>query len=704
MTNLNLSFDDAASAGLPDDLPISAGLYKPTDYEPGDTFPAPAAAPTGRTLSSLNGTSGNGVWKLFIVDDAGNNVGTISGGWTLLVGTAPGTVTVSGSTAASPYPSEISVSGLPGSITKATVAIQNFSHIEPDDVDIMLVGPDGRRIVLMSDAGGQNEVGALSLNFDDLAPGPVPDEGTITNAVYRPTDYEPGDVFPAPAPGGPPTGNTLGAFYGGAPNGIWRLYVVGDGGATFGSLGGNWSMTLQTSTSACLHQVSPTVQAFPVGGGSGSFNVTQPTGCGWTASTTDSFITITSGSSGGGNGAVGFSVAANQGPARTGPIEVTNGVITRSFQVQQPSGCPLSLSQSTVNFAGTGGTGSINVSAGGACSWQGFTLATWIQITSAPQSGNGTLTFGVQPNTTGLPRSAIVEIGSLIVNVNQAPSRATPFDFDGDSRTDVSAYRPSTGTWWIAPSNQPGTASAQQFGIASDRIAPADFDGDLKTDVAVYRDGVWYFYRSSNGTVGVVPWGTTGDIPVPANYTGDSSAELAVFRPSTGTWWILNSNGTFISQAFGIPTDIPTPGDYDGDGRIDISVFRPAPTASDAGTWWIMNSSNGVVGSTSFGVQGDIPVAGDYDGDGRDGVAVYRPSTGWWFRSTDPTRNYDAVQWGIPGDDPIAGDYDGDGKSDPAVVRPGSSAVWYMLRSTSGAAAVAFGTTNDQPAPGAYIQ
>jgi hypothetical protein len=640
------------------------------------------------------------------VDDTGSNVGAIQGGWNILLGTTAGVIAIEGDTA-SPYPSEISVSGLPGNITKATVTIANFSHTGPDDVDILLVGPDGRNIVLMSDAGGTTEVGGVNLVFDDAAPTAVPDSGTLSTGTYRPADYEPGEVFPAPAPSGPPTGNALGAFYGGAPNGVWRLFVVGEGASTVGSIaGGNvgdapvvWKVDLQTSTSACLVGISPAIQAFPVGGGSSSFTVTQPTGCAWTASTTDSFISITSGTSGAGNGAVTFTVAANEGPARTGTIEVTNGVAVRSFQVQQASGCPLAVSQSTMNFAASGGIGNVSVMAGGACSWQGSTFANWIQITSQPQMGDGALAFNVQPNTTRVPRSATINIGSQVINVNQAPLKTALFDFDGDSRTDVSIFRPSTGTWWIATSGQPGNAIAHQFGISTDRTVAADYDGDLKTDIAVYRDGVWYVLKSSDGTVLINSWGTATDRPVPADYDADGSAEVAVYRPETGVWWILNSNGTFTNTAFGLAGDIPTAGDYDGDGRSDLSVYRPATAAGESGTWWILNSSNGIVGMHTFGVQGDVPVAADYDGDGRDNVAVHRPSTGIWYRSIDPATNYGAVQWGIAGDVLAPGDYDGDGKADPAVVRIGSDAVWYLLGSTSGPQGVQFGTAGDHVVP-----
>jgi hypothetical protein len=49
--------------------------------------PAPAP-PHGTTLSVFNGVNPNGAWRLFVVDDAGADVGSIAGGWSLNIVTA----------------------------------------------------------------------------------------------------------------------------------------------------------------------------------------------------------------------------------------------------------------------------------------------------------------------------------------------------------------------------------------------------------------------------------------------------------------------------------------------------------------------------------------------------------------------------------------------------------------------------------------
>jgi subtilisin-like proprotein convertase family protein len=90
-----LTFTDAAAALAPDNGPLAAGEYRPTNVDTTtDVMPAPAPAapylnpaPAGSaTFASAFGTDGstmNGDWKLWVRDDTSSDAGTIQG-WKII--------------------------------------------------------------------------------------------------------------------------------------------------------------------------------------------------------------------------------------------------------------------------------------------------------------------------------------------------------------------------------------------------------------------------------------------------------------------------------------------------------------------------------------------------------------------------------------------------------------------------------------------
>ena len=197
---------------------------------------------------TTSGSPGGTVTASLVVTNSGQWIGTVNFtfilGGTYTFANITAAITIPEFGAATPYPSTITVSGLNGMMGKTTVVLTNFVHTYPDDVDILLVAPDGWSALLLSDAGGGNAVAGVTLGIDDAATNSVPDRFTITNGLYRPTNFDTSDSLPSPAPAGG-YGTNLSTFTGGALNGVWSLYVYDDFFSDTGSLGG-WSLTLTT--------------------------------------------------------------------------------------------------------------------------------------------------------------------------------------------------------------------------------------------------------------------------------------------------------------------------------------------------------------------------------------------------------------------------------------------------------------------------
>ncbi len=277
----------------------------------------------------------------------------------------------------------------------------------------------------------------------------------------------------------------------------------------------------------------------------------------------------------------------------------------------------------------------------------------------------------------------------------------TPFDFDGDSKTDISIFRPAPGEWWYFRSSD-GSNRAFQFGQSTDKIVPADYTGDGKTDVAFWRPstGEWFILRSEDGSFYSFPFGASGDIPAPGDYDGDGKADPAIFRPSTLTWYILKSTGGTQITTFGATGDLPTVADYDGDGKADIAIFRP--NAPNGAEWWILRSASNSVYAAQFGNSTDKAVQGDYTGDGKADIAIFRPSNGNWSILRSEDFSFYGFPFGASGDVPVPGDYDGDGRFDAGIYRP-SSTNWFIQRSTAGTLIQQFGTMGDMPLPNVFV-
>ncbi|MBI4896523.1 MAG: BNR-4 repeat-containing protein, partial [Candidatus Aenigmarchaeota archaeon] len=303
-----------------------------------------------------------------------------------------------------------------------------------------------------------------------------------------------------------------------------------------------------------------------------------------------------------------------------------------------------------------------------------FTIAAWIYPT---ENGGGIITSDDPSTDTGnyygfsfdvdMPPNSFRPI--LFGTSSDVP---VPADYNGDGKTDLATFRPSTGKWYI-DFNADGIAEQEvAYGSGSDIKIPADYNGDGKADLALFRPSTRYWFIDFNAdrTSDIaVTYGLATDKLVPADYNGDKKADLAVFRPSNGRWYIdFNADGLVDQEvAYGLATDKPVPADYNGDGKADLALFRPS-----TGEWLVDTNLDGhqdIV--VKYGLATDKPVPADYNGDGKTDLAVFRPSNGRWYIDLDQNGRSDlSVASGLASDVLVPADYNGDKKADLAVFRP----------------------------------
>jgi subtilisin-like proprotein convertase family protein len=202
---------------------------------------------TGDAPNSSTRQSSSQVFNV-TVEEAANPLFENTTGIQILDAVAPASAA-----AASPYPSSITVNGLQGTIAEVQVTLYGITHPQPDDIDVLLVGPGSSPVglVLMSDAGGgaANALNNVTLRFrDSTVASPVaalPDEGQLLSGDYLPSNFTPNPDFPAfSSPG--ETASAFSSFVGANPNGDWRLYVVDDTAGPRGGVISSWQLSIRT--------------------------------------------------------------------------------------------------------------------------------------------------------------------------------------------------------------------------------------------------------------------------------------------------------------------------------------------------------------------------------------------------------------------------------------------------------------------------
>ena len=151
-----------------------------------------------------------------------------------------------------PYPSVIDVRNIIANVTGVSVTLYSTVHQHRQDVDVLLVGPEGQAFILLSDVSGSvlGPGGVLPGASVTLVLTDTPPFGGGGTFRLRPINNGSSDAFLPPAPPPPylspaPAGTATltDTFAGRDPNGRWSLYVYDDQVESKGTISG-WSLTL----------------------------------------------------------------------------------------------------------------------------------------------------------------------------------------------------------------------------------------------------------------------------------------------------------------------------------------------------------------------------------------------------------------------------------------------------------------------------
>jgi len=327
-----------------------------------------------------------------------------------------------------------------------------------------------------------------------------------------------------------------------------------------------------TTQPGCSYLVQPLSYSFNTAGGTaggvasggGTNNppviVTTRSDCRWGALANDPWITIEAGATGLGNGAVSYRVAPNPLAARTGSLIIAG--TTHSVQQAAGSSCTFSLSLTNLTFAGSGGFGSVDVTAPATtCTWATERGVPWIIVTAGGGGrGSGRVEFTVGPNASASTRIGTLVIAGITFTVNQGGAGT----FGDPQLTDASIV--PTATYF--PPSLPGGALAQGsfftiFGIdigpdPQAQVTAFPLPTILGGVSVVIRQGAvsvscFMVFASRTQVNGVIPsTAPLGDADMTLTYLGRTGrvVRVRIVRHNFGIFAVSGGSGPGIIQNF----------------------------------------------------------------------------------------------------------------------------------------------------------
>ncbi len=282
-----------------------------------------------------------------------------------------------------------------------------------------------------------------------------------------------------------------------------------------------------TQATGCTYAVSPTSISAAATAAGGTVAMTSGSGCTWTAASSASWLTVSSGTTGSGSGSVGYSTTANTGAARTATLTIGGKTVSVT---QAAVACSYALSPASGSFTAAAGSGTVTMTAPTGCAWTATSSVSWLTVsTGASGSGNGTVTYAATANT-GVARTANLTVGGKTFAVTQA-----------------------TGcTYAVSPSNISAAATASSGTVAVTSGSGCTWTATSNASWLTVSSGA---SGSGNGAVGYSASANTGVARTAVLTVGGKTVSVAqsaapvAIAPPSGTNVALASAGAVASAS-----------------------------------------------------------------------------------------------------------------------------------------------------------
>lgn len=205
----------------------------------------------------------------------------------------------------------------------------------------------------------------------------------------------------------------------------------------------------------CLFDFSPVNNSnVPASGTTYNLDVETNTDCTWNIQTGCNWVSLNT-NSGTGDGTVSVTVSPNtDAQVRNCTLSIGN---TTHIITQQGAPCTYSIPGSSQNFSAQAGQGNFVVNATAGCAWTATESCSWVTLTSASGTGNGSVTYTVDANT-GTQRSCTITVNGQTYTITQdgtppsctysiSPQNVTPGHIAGSQVINVAVSSGTNCSW-----------------------------------------------------------------------------------------------------------------------------------------------------------------------------------------------------------------------------------------------------------------